>query len=146
MDHSMLEAMHEGRTYQRVELITGGRRRRNWTAEEKARIVAESAAPNANISDVARRNGVSRGLLTVWRRQAWEARSTSDHEALFASVRVRCVEERPQNATAITEENAAVSVACGAIEVSFADATCQWARTARRSKVSARLAPFTQQA
>jgi len=85
MDHSMLEAMHEGRTYQRVELITGGRRRRSWTAEEKARIVAESAEPNANISDVARRNGVNRGLLTVWRRQAWEARSTSEHEALFVS-------------------------------------------------------------
>ncbi|WP_036286172.1 transposase [Methylosinus sp. PW1] len=112
MDHSMLEAMHEGRTYQRVELITGGRRRRSWTSEEKARIVAESAEPNANISDVARRNGVSRGLLTVWRRQAWEARSTSEHEALFAAVRVRCVEERD-----------AVSVASCTIEVSIADAT-----------------------
>lgn len=52
MDHSMLEAMHEGRTYQRVALITGGRRRRSWTSAEKARIVAESAEPNANISDV----------------------------------------------------------------------------------------------
>jgi transposase len=122
MDHSMLDAMHEGRTYQRVELITGGRRRRSWTFEEKARIVAESAEPNANISDVARRNGVSRGLLTVWRRQAWEVRSTSEHEALFATVRVRCVEEHPQNATAIVAERDAVSVASCTIEVSIADA------------------------
>ena len=37
--------------------------------EEKARIVAESFEEGANISEVARRNGVSRGLLTVWRRQ-----------------------------------------------------------------------------
>ncbi len=31
--------------------------------------MAESFEEGANISDVARRNGVSRGLLTVWRRQ-----------------------------------------------------------------------------
>ncbi|MGY3116212.1 transposase-like protein [Bradyrhizobium sp. S3.14.4] len=43
--------------------------RRRWTAEEKARIVAESLEANANLSDVARRHGVARGLLTAWRRQ-----------------------------------------------------------------------------
>ncbi len=32
--------------------------------------MAESAAPGANISAVARRNGLNRGLLTVWRREA----------------------------------------------------------------------------
>ena len=32
--------------------------------------MAESAVPGANISEVARRNGVNRGLLTVWRREA----------------------------------------------------------------------------
>jgi transposase-like protein len=36
-------------------------------AEEKTRIVAESFEEGANISEVARRNGVARGLLTVWR-------------------------------------------------------------------------------
>jgi transposase-like protein len=46
-------------------VITGRQRRRRWTAEEKARIVAESLEANANISDVARRHGVARGLLTV---------------------------------------------------------------------------------
>ncbi len=62
--------MDEGRPYRRVEVITGRRQRRSYTAEEKARIVAESAAPGVNISEVARRNGVNRGLLTVWRREA----------------------------------------------------------------------------
>lgn len=122
MDHSMLEAMHEGRTYQRVELITGGRRRRSWTSEEKARIVAESAEPNANISDVARRNGVSRGLLTVWRRQAREARKTSGRASLFAAVRVRCVEKQLENEAVIVEESDAASVASCAIEISIGDA------------------------
>ena len=61
-----LEAMDEARhevDYRRVEVITGRRRRRNWTDDEKARILEESAEPDANISAVARRWGVNRGLL-----------------------------------------------------------------------------------
>ena len=65
---SMADAMLDARqAYRRIELITGEQRRRRWTAEEKARIVAESFEEGANISEVARRNGVVRGLLTVWR-------------------------------------------------------------------------------
>jgi len=69
MANAMLDARQEGDSYRRVEVITGERRRRRWTGEDKARIVAESFEEGANISEVARRNGVSRGLLTVWRRQ-----------------------------------------------------------------------------
>jgi transposase len=65
----MLDARQEGDSYRRIEVITGQRRRRRWTAEEKARIVAESFEEGANISEVARRNGVVRGLLTVWRQK-----------------------------------------------------------------------------
>ena len=67
MDEDMHEARHEGK-YRRIEVITGRRQRRNWTDEEKARILAESAEPDVNISAVARRWGVNRGLLNVWRR------------------------------------------------------------------------------
>ncbi|MCP3475493.1 transposase [Bradyrhizobium sp. CCGUVB1N3] len=69
MANAMLDARQEGDSYRRVEVITGERRRRRWTGEEKARIVAESFEAGANISEVARRNDVSRGLLTVWRHQ-----------------------------------------------------------------------------
>ena len=67
MHEGMLDARQEGGSYRRIEVITGQRRRRQWTAEEKARIVAESFEEGANISEVARRHGVVRGLLTVWR-------------------------------------------------------------------------------
>jgi transposase len=67
MSNAMLDARQEDDSYRRIELITGQRRRRRWTAQEKARIVAESFEEGANISEVARRNGVVRGLLTVWR-------------------------------------------------------------------------------
>ncbi|WP_375779122.1 transposase [Bradyrhizobium sp. ma5] len=69
MATAMLDARQEVDSYRRVEMITGERRRRRWTSEEKARIGAESFEEGANISEVARRNGDSRGLLTVWRRQ-----------------------------------------------------------------------------
>lgn len=69
MDEAIDEVRHEG-GYRRIEVITGRRQRRNWTDEEKARILAESAEPGANISAVARRFGVNRGLLNVWRREA----------------------------------------------------------------------------
>lgn len=76
-----LGAMHEGSDYRRIEVISGRRTRRSWSAKEKATIVAASAERGSNISDVARRFGVNRGLLTVWRRQAglmsWEVEAGS---------------------------------------------------------------------
>lgn len=53
-----------------VEVLTGVERRRRWAAEEKARIVAETCEPGATVSAVARRHGVSRGLVFTWRRLA----------------------------------------------------------------------------
>ncbi|MEF2074548.1 IS66-like element accessory protein TnpA [Consotaella aegiceratis] len=68
MDDARLEARNDGGD-RRIEVITGDRRRRSWSDEEKDRILAESTGPGASVSDVARRNGVNRGVLTVWRRQ-----------------------------------------------------------------------------
>ena len=74
MDSNNHDAMHQHRhddaSYNRIELITGIRRRRRWTDEEKAEIVAASLHPGVNISDVARHYGVNRGLLQTWRRAA----------------------------------------------------------------------------
>jgi transposase-like protein len=47
MADAMFEARTEGTTYRRVEMITGRRRRQNWPAREKARIVVESLDPEA---------------------------------------------------------------------------------------------------
>src|SRR5471032_3068140 len=74
MANASLNAMHQDRheadPYRRIELITGTARRRRWTIEEKAAIVAESTRPGVNVADVARRFGVNRGLLQTWRRKA----------------------------------------------------------------------------
>ena len=54
----------------RVEIISGPERRRRWPRELKAQIIAESFAPGANVSQVARLHGVGLGLLHYWRRCA----------------------------------------------------------------------------
>lgn len=72
----MLDATQEDGAYRRVESITGKRRRRRWTGGEKAQIVAESFEDRANMSEVARRYGVARGLLTIWRRQVSKQMAT----------------------------------------------------------------------
>lgn len=53
----------------RLELISGTGRRRQWSSEEKARILLESLEPDANVSEVARRHGMSPQQLFGWRRQ-----------------------------------------------------------------------------
>ena len=95
LDH-MLEDKDEAKSYRRVELIMGRRQRRHWTAEEKARIVEESSAPGVNISDVARRYGVNRGLLSVWRRQALDrAGDVGGDGAATAFIPVAVGDEQP---------------------------------------------------
>jgi transposase len=68
MADMMSDAKAEG--YRRVEILTGPRRRREWSEDDKARAVAESCAPGAVVSEVARRWQVSPQQLFTWRRQA----------------------------------------------------------------------------
>ena len=43
----------------RFEVFTGAGRRRDWSDDDKARIVAESYEPGATVSEVARRHAMS---------------------------------------------------------------------------------------
>lgn len=62
-------AVHTSRpVIEHLEVVETGRRRR-WTEEEKLRIVAESLSGVRQVSSTARRHGISRSLLTTWRRQ-----------------------------------------------------------------------------
>ena len=56
-------------SFRRVEVITGVGRRRRWTDEEKARIVAESLDQATTVSAVARRYGLHASQLFTWQRQ-----------------------------------------------------------------------------
>ena len=54
----------------RVEVLGGLERRRRWSQDDKARIVEETLAPGAKVTEVARRNGVAASVVFTWRRQA----------------------------------------------------------------------------
>ena len=57
----------------RFEVFTGAGRRRDWSAEDKARIVAESFEAGATVSAVARRHALSPQQLFTWRREIRKA-------------------------------------------------------------------------
>jgi transposase len=54
----------------RFEVFTGSGRRREWSSDEKARIVAESYETGETVSAVARRYALSPQQLFAWRRAA----------------------------------------------------------------------------
>ena len=64
------DAMTKAYSVHRLEVFTGSRRRRTWTDEEKAQIVAESYGGAETVSAVARRHGLASTQLFTWRREA----------------------------------------------------------------------------
>jgi transposase-like protein len=70
----------------RVEVLPGVERRRRWSAEEKLRIVHASLQAGAVVTNVARRNQVSKSLLYEWRRLARMGRLEST--AAFMPVQI----------------------------------------------------------
>jgi transposase len=69
----------------RLEVFTGAGRRRTWSDEDKARVVAEIETSGDSVSGVARRHGLSPQQLFGWRRQVREAQAvvSRDDEPRF---------------------------------------------------------------
>jgi transposase len=66
---------------QRLEVITGTGRRRRISNDDKARIVEETLAEGAVVSEVTRRHGLTPQQVFTWRRQAQRAAAEiSDQE------------------------------------------------------------------
>lgn len=54
----------------RFEVINGAGGRRQWSVDDKARIIEETLEPNAIVSEVARRYGLRPQQVFAWRREA----------------------------------------------------------------------------
>jgi transposase len=67
MDDAITKPVH------RLEVFTGAGRRRSFSDEDKARIVAEIVTSGDSVSGVARRHGLSPQQLFGWRRQLRES-------------------------------------------------------------------------
>jgi transposase len=65
----------------RIEVFTGAGRRRIWSAEEKAAIVAESYSSGDTVCGVARRHGLTHSQLFAWRRAAGHAQGKGEGSA-----------------------------------------------------------------
>jgi len=75
------------RPVRRLEVFTGAGRRRTWSDEDKARVVAEIETSGDSVSGVARRHGLSPQQLFGWRRQVREAQAvvSKDDEPRFVA-------------------------------------------------------------
>lgn len=114
MANASLDDSYQGSTYRRIELITGVARRRRWTVEEKAEILAESFQPGARVSEVALRYGVNRGLLWAWRRQV---RTPAMAGRTFVPLRIAEEATAPERPAAAEPNAAAASAAAVPTEV-----------------------------
>lgn len=70
MSDTVLTPMPKRAEVQRFEVFTGAGRRRRWSAEAKAQIVAESQRGGETVTGVARRHGLTVQQLFGGRRQA----------------------------------------------------------------------------
>jgi len=106
----------------RIEIRSGVGRRRHWSEQIKGRIVSESYAPGAIVSEVARRHDISPQHLFGWRKAARDGRleMAAEEAALFVQIVMApqrtATAARPSAPGSITIEIAGVVVRaeCGA--------------------------------
>ena len=89
-----LDHTFEPELLRRVEVITGVGRRRTYSAAFKAQVVEETLAPDAVVSQVARRHGLTPQQVFGWRREMRE-RPAAGALPAFAPV---MIEARPPEA------------------------------------------------
>ena len=102
----------------RVEILGGLERRRRWSQDDKARIVEETLAPGAKVTEVARRNGIAASVVFTWRRQA---RTIEKVGPCFTPVQIAAAETSGENAKLLPEDDRRVrsvaAVRIGLIEI-----------------------------
>lgn len=102
----------------RLEVVETGCRRR-WSEAEKLWIVEESLRGRRLVSATARRHGISRSLLTSWRRARREGRLGFEAEPGFAPVIV--APEPPRGEREIEAKETSAPSQGGRMEIGLAD-------------------------
>ena len=122
----------------RIEVFTGAGRRRAWSAEDKARIVAETLKAGETVCAVARRHGLSPQQLFGWRRQARE--SAPDLENAAPKFVPAVVEAMPPARVATRHRHKRTrhgDQISSLIEVEIADMTVRFGRGADAKTIAA---------
>ena len=103
----------------RVEVLDGMERRRRWSREDKDRIVEETLAPGAKVSEVARRHGLAASLVFTWRRQLRAHHETAPVAPRFAAVRIADASTEAANSATSPQPRAGSGSRNGLIEISL---------------------------
>jgi len=101
----------------RVEVLDGVERRRRWSREDKARIVEETLAPGAKVSEVARRHGISGSLVFTWRRQSRANQEGAPVVPRFAAVQIADASTEAANSRGSEQPRAGSGGRSGLIEI-----------------------------
>jgi transposase len=101
----MVDISDDTEIVRRWSEVTGVVWRRQWSVEEKSRIVAEAIAADAVIADVARRDDHAPQHLSNWIRTAKDGRFTLRADEMPAFVPVVSM-ERTQASTGARERDA----------------------------------------
>jgi transposase len=93
---SISEHKHMPEPVRRIEVFTGAGRRRSWSGEEKAAIIAESYGAGETVCAVARRHGLTPQQLFAWRRLA--RRSGTVLPTMFVPAVLETIQPEPSAA------------------------------------------------
>jgi transposase len=119
----------------RIEVFTGAGRRRSWSAEDKARIVAETLQEGETVCAVARRHGLSPQQLFGWRRQVRQSAAGAESAApQFVPAVIETVPATRVHRRKRTQRGEQVS---GLIEVEISGMTVRIGRGADAKTVAA---------
>ncbi len=118
----------------RIEVFTGAGRRRRWSCEAKARIVAESYA--TSVGETADRYGLSKTQLFTWRREA-RTKLSAPTEPLFTPVVVDPPPEPPALASPKTLRRRSRRGGDGGIELEIDGVVVRVGRRAQAKTVAA---------
>ena len=116
-----------------MTVISGAERRRRWSSEDRARILAAISEPGAVIADVAGREDICTSLIFKWRRERREAVTAAGGG--FAPV----VVEQAAPSLSLSSSLSSRGLASSVIEVELKDARVRIHADAPSSAIAATL-------
>lgn len=97
----------------RMDVIPAGRGRRRWTDEAKARIIASSFEPGANIAQIARAHDLVPQQLYAWRHEHIRGHRSASEPLGFAAVIV----DEPASKVSTAEGAPEIVIRTGALAI-----------------------------
>lgn len=106
-------ATQEQQRPSRMDVIPAGPARRQWSAEGKARIVAASFEPGANIAEIARSHELLPRQLYAWRHDSVRGKQLASEPLGF----VAAIVDGPECASPVADGSSEIVIRTGALAI-----------------------------